>query len=470
MRVVSVALLGLVVGSAAGAHAQPPATGPGPSDPTHSHEAADVSGHGGQLGSYSMTRDASGTAWQPDSSPMSGHHFASGGWQFMTHGFINAIYADESGPRGDTDRFGTGMVMFMGRRSSPEGSLGFRFMLTGEPAMGSAGYPLLLQTGETADGLTPLIDRQHPHDMLMELAGTWTRSLSSGSSIFVYAGIAGEPPIGPAAFMHRVSGRDNPLAPVGHHVLDATHVAHGVVTLGFVARDGIKVEAGAFNGHEPDERRWNIQAPRLNSFAGRLTVNPHPDWSLQWSLAHLDEPEQLHRGLGLDVLLMTASTTYNRQFSGGNWQTTIAWGRGKRNTIRLPVRSIATLTLEETPDLSATSHAHLPSTTGTSGQSPIQRGVLVESAANIGFFHTLFTRYERVAKDELFAPADPRHATVYSVGRTTVGYILDLPVRGVVRPGIGLSGSVMTVPSDLKSSYGDSPWGLAGFLRLRLGP
>jgi hypothetical protein len=483
MHTVSIGLLVLLVSSVADAYGQTSAgngaalgSGAEESAPVHQHDPTPGAEHAGQFGSYSMTREASGTAWQPDSSPMSGHHFGSGNWQFMTHGFLNAVYGDESGPRGDTSGFGTGMLGVMGRRGSSSGSVGFRFMLTGEPAMGSNGYPLLLQTGETADGLTPLVDRQHPHDMLMELAGTWSRNLSNGGSLFVYAALAGEPPIGPAAFMHRGSGLDNPLAPIGHHVLDSTHIAHGVVTLGYAARDGVKIEAAVFNGHEPDEERWNIETPRLNSFAGRLTVNPHRDWSLQWSLAHLDEPEQLHRGLGLDVLLMTASTTYNKRFSSSNWQTTVAWGRSKRDTIPLPVLSVATLaSAQDADDPLATTHTHAVINTAdgssdTSGQTPIQRGVLVESAANVGSLHTVFSRYERVAKDELFAPADPRHATVYSVARTTLGYVLDLPVMGLVRPGIGLSGSVMTVPSELKSAYGDSPWGLAGFLRLRLGP
>ena len=291
--------------------------------------------HAGQLGSYPMAREASGTAWQPDSSPVPGLHFGSGDWRFMTHAFVNAVYSDESGPRGDAGPFGTGMLMLMGRRGLSTGGVGFRFMLTGEPAMGSSGYPLLLQTGETADGLTPLVDRQHPHDMLMELAGTWSGNLSNGNSLFAYLALAGEPPIGPAAFMHRGSAGDNPLAPISHHFLDSTHISHGVATIGFATKEGVKIEAGFFNGHEPDEQRWNIQSPRLNSFAGRLTANPHRDWSLQWSIAHLDEPEQLHSGL--DVLLMTASATHNRRFSGGNWQTTLAWGRSKRETPPLPV-------------------------------------------------------------------------------------------------------------------------------------
>ena len=45
-------------------------------------------------------------------------------------------------------------------------------MMSIEPStIGKEGYPLLLQTGETADGRTPLIDRQHPHDLFMIRGG-----------------------------------------------------------------------------------------------------------------------------------------------------------------------------------------------------------------------------------------------------------------------------------------------------------
>jgi hypothetical protein len=398
---------------------------------------------------------------------VSGWHFGTGDWRFMTHAFLNAVYSDESGPRGDDGRFGTGMLMLMGQRPLGTGAFGFRVMLTGEPAMGSSGYPLLLQTGETADGLTPLVDRQHPHDMLMELAGTWHRTVARGS-VFAYVALAGEPPIGPAAFMHRRSAGDNPLAPISHHVLDSTHVSHGVVTLGFATTEGFKIEAGVFNGHEPDQRRWNIQTPRLNSFAGRLSANPHRDWSLQWSIAHLDEPEQLH--VGLDVLLMTASATYNRRFSEGNWQTTLAWGRSKRDTPDVPVLPVGVLDTFASLDPVGGGSAHIHvAASGSSRQSPIQNGLLVESTTTFDRWHTVSTRFESVGKDELFAPDDARHGTVYRVRRATVGYVIDLPVEGMFRIGLGMNASVMALPSDLRASYGGSPWALAVFLRARLG-
>src|SRR4030095_11229460 len=137
-------------------------------------------------------------------------------------------------------------------------------MLSGEHAtIGKEGYPLLLQTGETADGVTPLIDRQHPHDLFMELAGAY--SVSSGHrALFCYGGRPGEPALGPPAFMHRFSGVNIPVAPITHHWLDSTHITYGVLTAGAVV-DRVKVEASAFRGREPDEDRLDIESPELES-------------------------------------------------------------------------------------------------------------------------------------------------------------------------------------------------------------
>jgi hypothetical protein len=116
------------------------------------------------------------------------------------------------------------MLMFMGQKDIGSGTLGFRTMFSLDPLMGKSGYPLLLQTGETANGVTPLIDRQHPHDFFMELAPTYSYDFSNHNSIFIYAGLPGEPALGPPAFMHRFSAMDNPEAPLTHHWLDSTHI------------------------------------------------------------------------------------------------------------------------------------------------------------------------------------------------------------------------------------------------------
>src|SRR5947207_2195132 len=156
----------------------------------------------------------------------------------------------------------------MAQRPIGEGTFGLRAMLSPDPFMGANGYPLLLATGETADGRTPLIDRQHPHDLFMELAASYSYNLSSNSSVFLYAGLPGEPALGPSAFMHRTSGMDIPEAPITHHWLDSTHITFGVLTAG-VVMDKWKIEASAFRGREPDQHRFDLEAPRLHSFAAR---------------------------------------------------------------------------------------------------------------------------------------------------------------------------------------------------------
>ena len=146
----------------------------------------------------------------------------------------------------------------MAQRQFEASTFGLRAMVSPDPFMGPSGYPNLLATGETADGRTALIDRQHPHDLFMELAATYSYQFAKTSSVFLYAGLPGEPALGPTAFMHRTSGLDNPEAPITHHWLDSTYITFGVLTAGVVL-DTVKLEASAFNGREPDE-----QQPRLD--------------------------------------------------------------------------------------------------------------------------------------------------------------------------------------------------------------
>jgi len=112
-----------------------------------------------------------------------------GDWMLMGHAMLWSIYDSQSGPRGADRTYPAGMVMGMARREFAGGdSLSFRAMLSPAPFMGKSGYPLLLATGETANGKTPLVDRQHPHDLFMEMSGTYSHKLSDDSSVFLYAG------------------------------------------------------------------------------------------------------------------------------------------------------------------------------------------------------------------------------------------------------------------------------------------
>lgn len=381
-----------------------------------------------QLGGYSMRRDASGTSWQPESTPMDVFSWKSGDWTGMVHGYANFVYDRQGGPRGDTKAFSESMLMLMAQHALGPGTLTLRSMLSLDPAMGSSGYPLLLQTGETADGVHPLIDRQHPHDLIMELAGAYSLPVGKDSSAFLYVGYPGEPALGPVTFMHRFSGMDDPAAPITHHWLDSTHISFAVVTAGLV-QGPLKLEGSVFNGREPDQHRWDFDTPRLDSYSGRISYNPTPDWALQASYGVLKSPEQLEPNVDQDRL--TASATYNRPLPHGNWQTTFAWGRN---------------------------YDHPGHTLD---------GFLLESAVNLGR-HTIFGRAEDVRKDDLFESPSPLTGHVFRVSELTLGYAYDLPIAKHLALGLGVQGRLNLVPAAIRFAYGDDPVGVMPFLRLKI--
>jgi hypothetical protein len=383
----------------------------------------------GLYGSYAMEREASGTSWQPDSTPMSGIHAMRGEWMTMLHGFADVIYDDQGGPRGASQSFSTSMLMLMARRELTEGAFGLRLMLSGDPLMGASGYPLLFQTGETADGRVPLIDRQHPHNLLMEAAATYSLDLSAASSVFLYAGPAGEPALGPTTFMHRLSAMDNPEAPITHHWLDSSHVSYGVVTAGYVWKS-FKLDASAFNGHEPDQHRYDVELRRLDSYAARVTWNPAAAVSMQVSSGRLASPEQLEPGVA--VHRTTASVSYNAPFAGEWWQTTVAWGH------------------------------NAPS------QAAASSGWLLESALKLTAAQTLFGRAERVPKDELFLPGAPLYGEAFTINKLTLGYIYDFARLGSVSFGVGGLASQYSFPPALNATYGYRPTSFMLFGRARL--
>jgi hypothetical protein len=382
----------------------------------------------GQLAGYSMMRDGSGTSWQPDSTPMDGFGWKSGDWTGMTHGYANFVYDQQNGPRGADKDFSESMLMVMAQHAAGPGTLTLRSMLSLDPAMGADGYPLLLQTGETANGVTPLVDRQHPHNLFMELAGVYSVPTGPASSAFIYVGYPGEPALGPVTFMHRFSGMDDPAAPITHHWLDSTHITYGVVTTGVVYGQW-KLEGSVFNGREPDQYRWGFDPPQLNSYSGRISYNPTADWALQVSYGDLHSPEQLTPNVNQQRL--TASGTYNRNLPGGNWQTTLAWGHNHDQ----PGNSLD--------------------------------GVLLESAVSLGR-HTLFGRVEQVQKDDLFEAPSPFAGRLFRVAEASLGYVYDLPVARHLALGLGLQGTVNLVPQTIQIAYGDDPTGYMPFIRLKI--
>jgi len=384
----------------------------------------------GMYGPYAMTREASGTAWQPEAARHEGVHVMRGAWMAMFHGSADLVYDNQGGDRGDERIFADNMVMGMAQRALGPGSLGLRSMLSLEPAtVGKGGYPLLLQTGETANGRTPLIDRQHPHDLFMELAGTY--NVSSGNrSLFIYGGLPGEPALGPPAFMHRFSGLNVPVAPITHHWLDSTHITFGVLTAGAVV-DRIKVEASVFRGREPDQDRWNIETPKLDSHSFRVSVNPTDHWALQASYGRIHSPEQLEPEVNQDRT--TASAIYDGTLGDtGRWEGTLAWGRNRNRP------------------------GHLLD------------AITAEAAAQFADRHTFFARAERVEKDEFFLQPDLRAGQVFEVGELTAGYRYDFWRRDHLGLGIGAAGTLSQIPRTLHDTYGDSPASALLFVHVAL--
>jgi hypothetical protein len=270
---------------------------------------------------------SAGTSAEPNSTPHDMLMKQKGAWTLMFHGGFSVNAQQQTGPRGADKVFGTNWMMPMSQRQLGPGTFTARAMLSLEPALISGErYPELFQVGETAYG-KPIVDGQHPHNLFMELAALYDIRVGDHGLFSMYVAPVGDPAIGPEAFPHRVSASEDPLAPLGHHLQDSTHIAYDVLTLGFAYKIA-RIEVSGFHGREPGENRWTIEAGALDSWATRLTVNPAQNWSAQYSITKLHSPEALFPNE--DQLRMTASVTYNRPLRGndwGNWATTLLWGR-----------------------------------------------------------------------------------------------------------------------------------------------
>ncbi len=398
---------------------------PAQSDPHAGHDMGDTDVMPNARPPVPGSSEGSGTSRLPGAGGgMHGLHLMSGNWMLMTHGTVSLQYTDHSGPRGDQHTYVTSMAMLTAQRDADWGRIQFKSMFSLEPAMDAAGYPNLFATGETSRGL-PLVDRQHPHDLFMELAARVDINAGLGS-LFLYGGPVGEPALGPSAFMHRGSAKNNPEPPITHHWFDSTHITYGVVTLGYAAPKW-QIEASAFRGAEPDERRWNIETPKLDSWSVRASFNPTPRWSMQASYGHIKEPEAIHPGE--DEQRFTSSVHYGN----GKLSAMGAFSTKKR-------------------DHGDTSTAWL-----------------AEINWDLDQHNSVFGRVENVSNDELFpSPLDPLHDTAFRVTKFQAGYARRIPV-GPFELALGGSLSTYAKPAALDAAYGTNPWGYTLFARINLG-
>ena len=395
----------------------------------------DMSGMSGMSSSIDlndpMSQEASGTAWLPSSSPMYGKMTMNRGNMLMLHGAVMPRYVNVGSERGDRrfDAPNWGMAMFS-HPLTADSQLGLRGMFSLDPITeGGYGYPLLYQTGESWHH-QPLHDRQHPHDLVSELAATYSRLIGGNRSAYLYLGYPGEPALGPPTYMHRLLAYDLADAPIGHHWQDATHITFGVATAGINFGSKFKLEASDFTGREPDENRYSFDKPRFDSGSGRLSFNPDADNALQVSYGFVKNAE----GDGANQHRLTASWLYNRPLGeDANFTTALVWGQNNLNG-------------------EGKTNSYL-------AEADYQRGR-----------DTFFTRIENIQKSghELVLPEESLHDRKFSLGAYTAGYVRDLTHGTGIDTGLGFAVTADTHPAALNADYGTgTPLSFQVYLRFR---
>lgn len=371
-----------------------------------------------------VTEEASGTSVNPASSPMNMVHFSAGRWRFTLHGVAFVEDIQQTGPRGGDKFFSTNWFMTEAVHGLAGGTFSVRAMLSVEPAtVTDRRYPELLQTGETAYG-KPIVDGQHPHDFVMELALHYSHPIGEKTSWELYAAPVGDPALGPVAFPHRVSAEELPLAPLGHHLQDSTHVSDEVVTAG-ITHGTLRLEASGFHGGEPNENRWNIDHGAIDSYSARITVSPNANWTGQVSAGRLTKPEALEPG---DQVRTTASVTWNRPYANGDWATSVIWGRVHKT-----------------------------------GDGDNLNGYGLESVARFAQKNYITGRIELVDKDELLASGRQ-----FRIGAYTAGYTRDFYLVPKIATGLGANFTTYSMPAPLHPYYGEHPFAVLVFLRFKL--
>lgn len=352
-------------------------------------------------------------------------------WMFMQDGIVFAEFNHQGGPRGGDEAIAPNWWMGMASRETPHGRLTFTEMLSLEPAtVGEDGYRELFQVGEALNG-RPLIDRQHPHDLFMQLAAVWRLPVSDTTGFTIAGGPVGEPALGPVAFMHRASAADNPTVPLGHHTLDSTHVAFGVVTAA-VDHGPWVVEGSVFNGREPDQNRWDFDFGALDSFSGRLWYRPNDEWEFQASSGRLASPEQLEPAA--NVVRSTISAAWTRK--NGSSIEGVTAGLGVNDT-----------------DHGARS------------------AFFVEGARHVDL-NTLYARFEALQVETALLQtgtivAGPLADVKDPVVAVTVGGVRDLAEWRGFETGVGADVGVYGVPAALQPMYTGHPVSFHVYVRVR---
>jgi hypothetical protein len=214
----------------------------------------------------------------------------------------------------------------------------------------------------------------------------------------------------------------NPIAPISHHWIDATHISFGVATAGLCGRKW-KVEGSLFNGREPDEDRYDFDFGALDSYSGRVWWLPNDRWALQVSAGRLNDAEPAHGGEGEaeDITRATASATYHQPIGAqGLWANTLVWGRND------PAHGKAS------------------------------DAFLLESALNLDDRNILFGRADLTWKsaEEFDLPIESED--LFAAHKFTLGYVRQLGSLARIVPAVGASVSLNVLSDGLSPFYGST--------------
>jgi len=395
-----------------------------------------------------LARVGSATSWLPDSSPMRAHHFAVGDWALMLHGAANAQYDHQDGFRGDEQLGLIDWEMLMAAHPLGGGLFRVNAMTSFEALVdGRQGYPELLQTGGTYQNAR-LVNRQHPHNLLMEAAAIYDHSLTSRLAAEVYVAAVGEPALGPVAYMHRPSADADPFAPLGHHWQDASHESFGVITAGVNTR-AVKIEGSAFNAREGDEYYYNLDyhGARLDSYSGRVSVAPNGNVAVSAWAGFLMAHDRLETPIGMQRYGASVSTAHT--IAGHPLSTTVIWGvdihhHGSRE------------------------HVHDPNATNVKFYHEMT-SALAEATLGLTKKIEVTARLEQVQKsgDDLGFLADDL-TEIFTIRGASLALTRDMLSAGGFTFALGARGAVDRVPATLRLTYQTAtPAGYSIFLKVR---
>jgi hypothetical protein len=408
-----------------------PAMAQQPHEHHHDHASMDMAG-------MFLMEQSSGTAFQPAAWPMPMVMTSLGKWRLAWMGQAYLVATQQSGPRGQDKLYSSNWGMLAAVHRVGRGSAMLRTMVSLDPlTITSRRYPLLFQTGEAAYG-RPIVDGQHPHDFIMELSAQYAHPVGKRGLVSFYYAPVGDAALGPVAYPHRASALELPQATLSHHWQDSTHIANNVLTGGF-SFGKVRLEASGFHGREPNENRWNIDFGSMDSWSTRLSVFPSRKWMAQASVGWLTQPEAFHPG---DTVRATASLHYVVPRPGKNyWATSFIWGANHRTA-----------------------------------DSQDTHTVIAETVVPFGRKNFFTGRLEWGQRDELFENDEEageqlerqtgKHA--FPVIGYTMGYTRDVELFRNAQTGIGTNLTLYRIDSPLKPFYGDHPWGINVFLRVRL--